>query len=287
MLKLDLGLGEALEAAVPHPCVLMIAAHAGIIDRGRPADTWLAEVCDRLAREGASPSEFRIARAVTRGSGAGGDQNLRPQFTRIIVAAPAGARTVLGIDPGLPTGCKIAVIDATGKLLDTATIYPHQPRNDWRPSLDTLSRLVMQHRVKLIAIGNGTGSRETDKLAAELVKLVGGDLPQQKLAKVMVSEAGASVYSASAFAAAEFPALDVTLRGAVSIARHCRIRSRAGEDRSRSIGVGRYQHDVNQRALARSSTRPWKIALMRSASMEYGLSCVVARVSGLNRGSPK
>ena len=126
---------------------------------------------------------------------------------------------MLGLDPGLRTGCKVAVVDATGKLLETATIYPHQPRNEWQESLATLGRLVLQHGVELISIGNGTASRESDKLAMELVKLIAAKKPEQKLAKIVVSEAGASVYSASAFAAAEFPELDVSLRGAVSIAR--------------------------------------------------------------------
>ena len=173
VLKLDLGLGEALEAAVPHPCVLMIAAHAGIIDRGRPADAWLAEVCRwtwrvKVHLHLSTELLVQLREAAEREAIRIFGRNLH----ELLLAAPAGARTVLGLDPGLRTGCKIAVIDATGKLLDTATIYPHQPRNDWQPSLDTLSRLVMQHRVELIAIGNGTGSRETDKLAAELIKLV-------------------------------------------------------------------------------------------------------------------
>ena len=160
---------------------------------------------------------------------------------------------VLGIDPGIRTGCKVAVVDATGKLLETATIYPHQPRNDWDGSLATLARMVLQHGVQLISIGNGTASRETDKLAIDLVKLVARHKPEQKMAKIVVSEAGASVYSASAFAAAEFPDLDVSLRGAVSIAR--RLQDPLAElvkIDPKSIGVGQYQHDVSQTRLART-----------------------------------
>ena len=183
-----------------------------------------------------------------------------------LLAAPAGPKAVLGLDPGLRTGCKVAVVDATGKLLETATIYPHQPRNDWQGSSATLTHLVMQHGVELISIGNGTASRETDKLATEVVKLVAAEKPEQKLTKIVVSEAGASVYSASAFAAAEFPALDVSLRGAVSIAR--RLQDPLAElvkIEPKSIGVGQYQHDVNHRALAARSTRPSKTASMQWA----------------------
>ena len=171
----------------------------------------------------------------------------------LLLAAPAGPKAVLGLDPGIRTGCKVAVVDATGKLLETATIYPLQPRNDWQGSLATLARLVVQHGVELISIGNGTASRETDKLAAEVIKLVAAKKPEHKVAKIVVSEAGASVYSASAFAAAEFPELDVSLRGAVSIAR--RLQDPLAElvkIDPKAIGVGQYQHDVNQRALARS-----------------------------------
>ena len=284
VLKLDLGLGEALEAAVPHPCVLVIAAHAGIIDRGRPADAWLAEVCRwtwrvKVHLHLSTELLVQLREAAEREAIRIFGRNLH----ELLLAAPAGARTILGLDPGLRTGCKIAVIDATGKLLDTATIYPHQPRNNWQPSLDTLSRLVMQHRVELIAIGNGTGSRETDKLAAELIKLVAGHQPQQKLAKVMVSEAGASVYSASAFAAAEFPALDVTLRGAVSIAR--RLQDPLAElvkIDPRSIGVGQYQHDVNQRALARSLDSTVEDCVNAvGVDVQYGLSWVTFSCEGI------
>ncbi len=175
----------------------------------------------------------------------------------LLLAAPAGPKSVLGLDPGLRTGCKVAVIDATGKLLDTATIYPHEPRRDWDGSIATLGTLCVKHNVQLIAIGNGTASRETDKLAGDLIEMIRkhapAGSPATHIAKVTVSEAGASVYSASAFAAKEFPDLDVSIRGAVSIAR--RLQDPLAElvkIDPKSIGVGQYQHDVNQTQLQRA-----------------------------------
>ena len=168
----------------------------------------------------------------------------------LLLAAPAGAKTVMGLDPGIRTGVKVAVVDSNGKLVDTATVYPHEPRRDWDGSLAVLARLVEKHGVNLIAIGNGTASRETDKLAADLIKLIAkADKP---IEKVVVSEAGASVYSASEFASQELPDVDVSLRGAVSIAR--RLQDPLAElvkIDPKSIGVGQYQHDVNQSEFAR------------------------------------
>ena len=286
VLKVELGLGEQLEAVVPHPCAAMIAAHVGIEDRGRPADKWLADVC-RWAwrvkihlhlstelllqlREAAEAEAIRIF-----------GRNLH----ELLLAAPAGPKAVLGLDPGLRTGCKVAVVDATGKLLETATIYPHQPRNEWQESLATLGRLVVQHGVELISIGNGTASRESDKLATELVKLIATKKPEQKLAKIVVSEAGASVYSASAFAAAEFPELDVSLRGAVSIAR--RLQDPLAElvkIEPKAIGVGQYQHDVNQHLLARSLDATVEDCV-NAVGVDVNTASVplLARVSGLNQ----
>ncbi|MCC6140870.1 MAG: RNA-binding transcriptional accessory protein, partial [Nitrospira sp.] len=286
VLKVELGLGEELEAVVPHPCAAMIAAQAGIEDRGRPADKWLADVC-RWAwrvkihlhlstelllqlREAAEAEAIRIF-----------GRNLH----ELLLAAPAGPKAVLGLDPGLRTGCKVAVVDATGKLLETATIYPHQPRNEWQESLATLGRLVVQHSVELISIGNGTASRESDKLAAELVKLIAAKKPEQKLAKIVVSEAGASVYSASAFAAAEFPSLDVSLRGAVSIAR--RLQDPLAElvkIEPKAIGVGQYQHDVNQHLLARSLDATVEDCV-NAVGVDVNTASIplLARVSGLNQ----
>ena len=171
----------------------------------------------------------------------------------LLLAAPAGPRVVMGLDPGIRTGVKVAVVDATGKLVDTHTVYPHEPRKDWEGSLHALGRLVATHGVNLIAIGNGTASRETDKLAADLIKRIAALAPEARLEKVIVSEAGASVYSASEFASKELPDLDVSLRGAVSIAR--RLQDPLAElvkIDPKSIGVGQYQHDLNQSGLARS-----------------------------------
>ena len=254
VLRIELALSEPLEAAVPHPCVTAIAAHFGIEDRGRPGDKWLADVCNWTWKVKVHPhlsSELLLQLRETAETEA--IKIFGRNLHELLLAPPAGPKAVLGIDPGIRTGCKVAVVDATGKLLETTTIYPHQPRNDWQGSLATLGRLVAQHGVELISIGNGTASRETDKLAAEVIKLVSAKMPERKLNKIVVSEAGASVYSASAFAAAEFPELDVSLRGAVSIAR--RLQDPLAElvkIDPKSIGVGQYQHDVNQRSLARS-----------------------------------
>jgi uncharacterized protein len=286
VLKIQLDLGEEIKAAAaPHPCVAMIAAHFGIEDRGRRADKWLADVChwtwhgkahahistELLAqlREAAEVEAIKIF-----------GRNLH----ELLLAAPAGPKAVLGIDPGIRTGCKVAVVDATGKLLETATIYPHQPRNDWQGSLATLARLAVQHSVELISIGNGTASRETDKLAAEVIKLVASKMPERRLNKIVVSEAGASVYSASAFAATEFPELDVSLRGAVSIAR--RLQDPLAElvkIEPKSIGVGQYQHDVDQRALARSLDATVEDCVNAvGVDVNTASAPLLARVSGLN-----
>ena len=166
----------------------------------------------------------------------------------LLLTAPAGQRVTMGLDPGIRTGVKVAVVDGTGKLLDTATVYPHEPRNDWEGAIRALGQLCARHGVQLVAIGNGTASRETDKLAGDVIARV----PELRLTKVMVSEAGASVYSASELAAQEFPNLDVSLRGAVSIAR--RLQDPLAElvrIEPKAIGVGQYQHDVNQHLLAK------------------------------------
>jgi uncharacterized protein len=176
-------------------------------------------------------------------------ENLRD----LLLAAPAGKRVVMGLDPGIRTGVKVAVVSDTGKVLDTSTVYPHEPRKDWEGSIHTLAKLCAAHGVNLIAIGNGTASRETDKLAADLIKRIQQLAPGTPIEKVVVSEAGASVYSASEFASKELPELDVSLRGAVSIAR--RLQDPLAElvkIDPKSIGVGQYQHDVNQSELART-----------------------------------
>ena len=285
VLSLELGLGAELEAAIPHPCAAIIAAHFGIEDRGRPADKWLADVCRWTWRVKAHPHiSTELLQQLREAAEAEAIKIFGRNLHELLLAAPAGPKTVLGLDPGLRTGCKVAVVDATGKLLETATVYAHQPRNDWQGSLATLTHLIEQHGVELISIGNGTASRETDKLAAELIKLVAANHPERKLTRIVVSEAGASVYSASALAAAEFPELDVSLRGAVSIAR--RLQDPLAElvkINPRSIGVGQYQHDVNQRALARSLDATVEDCV-NAVGVDLNTASVplLARVSGLN-----
>ena len=239
----DLAYGEAGVAE------RMIASHLGIRDEGRPGDAWLKEVVRWTRR--IKIMTHLDTNLKSRLREAAEDEAIRV-FARnlhdLLLAAPAGPRATLGLDPGLRTGVKVAVVDATGKLLETATIYPHAPKRYWDQSIHQLADLSRKHNVELISIGNGTASRETDKLAGELISRH----PELRLRKVVVSEAGASVYSASEFAANEFPDLDVSLRGAVSIAR--RLQDPLAElvkIEPKSIGVGQYQHDVSQISLAR------------------------------------
>ena len=207
-------------------------------------------------------------------------ENLRD----LLLAAPAGPRVVMGLDPGIRTGCKVAVVDATGKVLATDTVYPHEPRRDWEGALHSLGKLCATHGVNLIAIGNGTASRETDKLAADLIKRLQALAPDVRLEKVVVSEAGASVYSASEYASKELPDLDVSLRGAVSIAR--RIQDPLAElvkIEPKSIGVGQYQHDVNQSELAKSLTAVTEDCVNSvGVDLNTASAPLLARVSGLS-----
>jgi uncharacterized protein len=227
-----------------------IAQRFGVADRGRPADGWLTETVrwawkTRVLVHLELDLRSRLRAAAEDDAVGVFAANLRD----LLLAAPAGTRTTMGLDPGLRTGVKVAVVDATGKVLATDTIYPHVPRRQWDQSLASLARLAEAHDVELVAIGNGTASRETDKLAGDLV----AKLPGRKLTKTMVSEAGASVYSASAFASQELPDLDVSLRGAVSIAR--RLQDPLAElvkIDPKSIGVGQYQHDIAEHKLSRS-----------------------------------
>ena len=285
VLSVSLGLGEELEAADPHPCVATIAAHVGIERKGRAADDWLFDVCRFTWRVKAS---LHLSTELMMQLRSEAESEAIKIFARnlreLLLAAPAGPKAVLGLDPGLRTGCKVAVVDATGKLLETATIYPHQPRNDWQGALATLARMTVQHKVELIAIGNGTASRESDKLAIELIKLVQQNKPDMALSKIVVSEAGASVYSASEFAAREFPDLDVSLRGAVSIAR--RLQDPLAElvkIDPKAIGVGQYQHDVNQQGLARALDGTVEDCV-NAVGVDLNTASVplLARVSGLN-----
>ncbi|MGE3499027.1 MAG: Tex family protein [Candidatus Binatia bacterium] len=261
----------------------MVAAHFGVAERGRPADGWLIEIVRRAWRVKLHPQLERDLhgrlreRAETEAIQVFGC-NLRD----LLLAAPAGARTTLGLDPGLRTGVKVAAVDPTGKVLATDTIYPHAPRNDWEGALETLAQLARRFGVALLAIGNGTASRETDKLAGDLIRRH----PELELRKAMVSEAGASVYSASELAAQELPGLDVSLRGAVSIAR--RLQDPLAElvkIDPRSIGVGQYQHDVSQGDLARTLTDVAEDCV-NAVGVEVNTASVplLARVSGLNAG---
>ena len=264
-----------------NPCESRIAVRFNVSNQNRLADKWLmdtvrwawrvkiflhldTELMGKLREE----AEGEAIRVFAR--------NLKD----LLLAAPAGPRATMGLDPGLRTGVKVAVVDSTGKVVDTATIYPHQPRNDWDGSLHTLEKLAQQHQVALISIGNGTASRETDKLAQDLIKR----RPDLKLNKIVVSEAGASVYSASEFASRELPELDVSIRGAVSIAR--RLQDPLAElvkIDPKSIGVGQYQHDVSQTQLARSLDSVVEDCVNAvGVDVNTASAPLLARVSGLN-----
>nr|WP_037254118.1 Tex family protein [Kibdelosporangium aridum] len=237
-------------ATGPSDYEIRIAARFGIDDQGRPADKWLGDTVrwawrTRILVHLGIDLRMRLRNAAEEEAVRVFAANLRD----LLLAAPAGTRATMGLDPGFRTGVKVAVVDGTGKVVATDTIYPHEPRRAWDESIHKLAFLCKQHKVELIAIGNGTASRETDKLAGDLLKAH----PDLRLTKVMVSEAGASVYSASAYASAELPGLDVSLRGAVSIAR--RLQDPLAElvkIDPKSIGVGQYQHDLSEGKLSRS-----------------------------------
>ncbi len=254
-----------------------------ISDRGRPGDKWLVETARWAWRTKIQVHlnidlRMRLWNAAEQEAVRVFASNLRD----LLLAAPAGARVTMGLDPGFRSGVKVAIVDATGKVVATTAIYPHEPQKRWDEALATLGKLAVAHRVDLIAIGNGTASRETDKLAMELVKL----LPDLKMSKIVVSEAGASVYSASSFASEELPELDVTLRGAVSIAR--RLQDPLAElvkIDPKAIGVGQYQHDLGESKLARSLD-----AVVEDCVNAVGVDAntasapLLARVSGIGSG---
>lgn len=278
---LDIRLDLPVEEGQPHPAERTIAAHTGIRDQGRPADKWLSDVVRWTWKLKIGPHVETDLMGDLRERAE--DEAIRV-FARnlhdLLLAAPAGPRTTIGLDPGIRTGVKVAVVDATGKLVDTATVYPHQPRNDWDGSIATIAALAVRHKAELISIGNGTASRETDKLVADLFKRH----PELKLTKLVVSEAGASVYSASETAAAEFPKLDVSLRGAVSIAR--RLQDPLAElvkIEPKSIGVGQYQHDVSGGKLSRSLDAVVEDCV-NAVGVDLNTASVplLTRVSGLN-----
>ena len=275
-------LPDADEATAHSVCEQMIAGHFNIKDEGRAADgflrtavQWTWKVKLHLQLENDLLSELRER----------SEEEAIKVFARnlkdLLMAAPAGMRTTLALDPGLRTGVKVTAIDETGKLLSQNTIFPHAPQNAWDKSVRTLVALCQQHKVELIAIGNGTASRETDKLAAEVIKA----LPAQQIQKIMVSEAGASIYSASELAALEFPDLDVSLRGAVSIGR--RLQDPLAElvkIEPKAIGVGQYQHDVNQSLLTKSLDGVVEDCV-NAVGVDLNTASVplLARVAGLNK----
>ncbi|HEY4462213.1 MAG TPA: Tex family protein [Streptosporangiaceae bacterium] len=285
---LDLTMDPGDEPAAGAPAAISgyearIARQFGLDDRGRAADRWLAETVRWawrtriLVHLGVDLRMWLWQRAE--------DEAVRvfaANLRDLLLAAPAGARTTMGLDPGFRTGVKVAVVDATGKAVATDTIYPHEPRRRWDESIAALARLAAAHGVELIAIGNGTASRETDRLAADLIRAH----PELKLTKAVVSEAGASVYSASAYASRELPGMDVSLRGAVSIAR--RLQDPLAElvkIDPKSIGVGQYQHDVSETKLSRSLD-----AVVEDAVNGVGVDVntasppLLARVSGISPG---
>jgi uncharacterized protein len=294
ILQARLALPEALDANGKPPTVSLaegkIALHLGWSHQSRPADdlirkavawTWRVKLSlsierDLFARlrEDAEQVAIRVFA-----------DNLRD----LLLAAPAGPKVVMGLDPGIRTGVKVAVVDATGKLVDTATVFPHEPRRDWEGSLFALAKLCGKHGVNLIAIGNGTASRETDKLAGELIKQLAKLQPDPVIEKVVVSEAGASVYSASEYASQEMPDVDVSLRGAASIAR--RLQDPLAElvkIEPKAIGVGQYQHDVNQSQLARSLDAVVEDCVNRiGVDLNTASVPLLARVSGLSTSTAR
>jgi uncharacterized protein len=276
-LRVNLTLEEAEEIS----CRQMIAGQFGIQDKKRPADQWLLDTAASTWRiKLFMKLEVELMVQVRESAEEEAIKVFANNLKHLLMAAPAGSRSTLGLDPGLRTGVKVVIVDDTGKLLVHTAIFPHQPRNDWDNSLSILAKLCKQFNVELVSIGNGTASRETDKLVMELKKLH----PELKLTSIVVSEAGASVYSASELAALEFPELDVVYRGAVSIAR--RLQDPLAElvkIEPKSIGVGQYQHDVNQFKLSRKL-----LAVMEDCVNAVGVDVntasvpLLACVAGLN-----
>lgn len=280
-LKLALPEDERLQSGQPSLVETMIAQAFGIRDRNRPGDAWLRETVRHAWRD---KIDDQLERDLTNRLREAAEAEAIKVFARnlrdLLLAAPAGSRAALGLDPGLRTGVKVAVVDGTGKVLATDTIYPHAPRNDWDGAVHRLSQLARTFHVDLVAIGNGTAARETDRLAADLIQRH----PELKLTKAMVSEAGASVYSASEYASRELPELDVSLRGAVSIAR--RLQDPLAElvkIEPQSIGVGQYQHDVAAADLAHALDAVVEDCVNAvGVDVNTASSPLLARVSGLH-----
>ncbi len=281
MLRLSVGLPEVESSTGPGEPERRIAARFGIRSQGRPADSWLLETVRWAWKFKIMPHlELEIERRLREDAEAEAIRVFGRNLHDLLLAAPAGQRVTMGLDPGIRTGVKVAIVDGTGKLLDTATVYPHEPRRDWEGTLRTLGTLCAKHHVELVSIGNGTASRETDKLVADLMKRQ----PELGLTKIVVSEAGASVYSASELAAREFPQLDVSVRGAVSIAR--RLQDPLAElvrIEPKAIGVGQYQHDVSQLQLARKLDAIVEDCVNAvGADVNTASAPLLARISGLS-----
>lgn len=266
-----------------NPCESEIAAHFHIANRNRPSDKWLMDTVRWSWRTRIMPHlETEIITDLREAAEIDAIDVFAKNLKALLLAAPAGPKVTMGLDPGIRTGVKVAVVDKTGKVLDTATVYPHQPRNDWQGAINILYSLIVKYQIELIAIGNGTASRETDRLAKELMDLC----KDRKIDKIIVSEAGASVYSASEYASRELPDMDVTLRGAVSIAR--RLQDPLAElvkIEPKSIGVGQYQHDVAQSKLGRSLDATVEDCV-NAVGVDINTASVplLARVSGLTEG---
>src|SRR5690625_1311806 len=287
ILRLHLGLDPEQEALQPHPCIAEIAQFLNLnINLAKPNNTreqWLADVCRWCWRVSILPTfETEIIGDLRTQAEQEAIQVFAENLRDLLLAAPAGFKNVIGLDPGIRTGVKVAVIDSTAKVVDTATLYPFAPRNDEQGSIQKLAQLIKKHKVALVAIGNGTASRETEQLVRELKR----QFPELNFNHVTISEAGASVYSASEIASKELPDMDVSLRGAVSIAR--RLQDPLAElvkIEPKAIGVGQYQHDVNQRALARSLDAVVEDCVNAvGVEVNTASAALLARVSGLSAG---
>ncbi len=281
ILRLSVVLPQPEGASGPSEPERRIAGKFGVEQKGRAADAWLQETVRWAWKfKLAVHLEVEIEQRLREQAEAEAIRVFGINLHDLLLAAPAGQRVTMGLDPGIRTGVKVAVVDGTGRLLEASTIYPHEPRMDWEGSLRTLGVLCAKHKVQLISIGNGTASRETDKLAADLIKRH----PELPLTRIVVSEAGASVYSASELASKEFPDLDVSLRGAVSIAR--RLQDPLAElvrIEPKAIGVGQYQHDVSQLQLARKLEAVVEDCVNAvGADVNTASAPLLSRISGLS-----
>lgn len=282
-LSLSLDSGTAADPKGLSPCEIKVAHRFGISDKGRAADRWLLDTARWAWRVKISLHiELELMSRLWEAAELEAIRVFASNLRDLLLAAPAGPRRTLALDPGFRAGVKIAAIDETGKLLETVTVYPHQPQNRWDEAIAVIAALAARHRIEILAIGNGTASRETDKLAAEMMT----KYPELKLTKVSVSEAGASIYSASAYAAKEMPDVDVSLRGAASIAR--RLQDPLAElvkIDPKAIGVGQYQHDLSEYKLGESLN-----AVVEDCVNKVGVDLntasvpLLARVSGLSEG---